>query len=911
MGVLRAAFLALAVLLIVLPAPSSAQDEFLLNDDRVDRDQWVPKAALGPTGAMVVVWMDGRNGTTGFVDFDTYAITIRDPQALGTTVNRRLNDDPPGAIQGYPDVAASPAGSFFCVWEDGRAGNRDIYGAALDTLGLRITPNLRVNDDAGGADQVNARVAPIGSNRYLVVWSDGRQGQGEIFGSFRTAAGAAIGPNRKMSSDPIVGGSYQGEPAVAANAAGLTLVAWLDGREGGSVFGATFDVYGQWLDPSDQPLGSNFKINDTSTAQRNTSVAVAADATLGFVVAWIDRRNGPGDPGDVYAQRFDAARSAVGANRRVNDDPSGRDQRAVRALATPGAAYLLWEDLRGSLGLDSNVEAARVPYDGSPPGSNFRVNVSVPARQGTPAGAWDGRDAILAVWEDARNGGQRPSDIYAVSIRGDGVPRGTETQLNDDAAPNDQRRPRLGRGPGRYLAAWTDLRNLGEDLFCQSITSAGARDGPNYLLWSDDLVQRPQGGVGAVSNSGQGLVAAHIMRGSDPGDIRGFLFPVLGFPPTQSFWISDSLPSSQSTPALTATADGFTAAWLDGRDGGTRIYGQRLGLDGSRIGSNRPLLAVEPIDPVYALDLDGEPAGGYWLCYAEGVSADQRLWLVHLDGALVADQDPVAVSPQISGSRSRPGLGVGSDGRVEVVWLGTSATGYGLTFHQAFDPNGVPLGPPLSFSAPGSITAQATPSIAVAGSRSMVSWSEREDGNWNIWLQGLEGGVSPFTGVLRADQDALSADQIDPSIGFDAAGHSVLIWTDGRATSSGTDILGRVYSFASTAILEPDPPPPAPEPLPESPPRALRVRARPNPFSGSVGLAVDVPASAAGRVKIRVLDVRGGLVATLHDGPVAVGRGILRWNPVDRRAREMASGVYWIVIEGGGERDALRVVLLR
>ncbi|HEY6221788.1 MAG TPA: hypothetical protein VIX13_04560, partial [Candidatus Eisenbacteria bacterium] len=54
-------FLLSLITLAAASAPALAQDEFLINDDRVDRNQWAPQAARGSTGALVVVWMDGRN----------------------------------------------------------------------------------------------------------------------------------------------------------------------------------------------------------------------------------------------------------------------------------------------------------------------------------------------------------------------------------------------------------------------------------------------------------------------------------------------------------------------------------------------------------------------------------------------------------------------------------------------------------------------------------------------------------------------------------------------------------------------------------------------------------------------------------------------------------------------------------
>src|SRR5256885_11731711 len=73
-----------------------AQDEILINDDRLPRSQFGPRPARGSNGTLVVAWADGRNGPDASPDFDIYAVTIRDPLALGSTVNHRINDDNSG-----------------------------------------------------------------------------------------------------------------------------------------------------------------------------------------------------------------------------------------------------------------------------------------------------------------------------------------------------------------------------------------------------------------------------------------------------------------------------------------------------------------------------------------------------------------------------------------------------------------------------------------------------------------------------------------------------------------------------------------------------------------------------------------------------------------------------------------------
>jgi hypothetical protein len=895
--------LLVALLLAPLPRRAAAQDEFLVNDDRIDRNQWAPRAALGRNGTLLIAWMDGRNATPSAIDYDVYLMSLHDPLGLGSSLNRRVNDDAPGPTQGFPDLAASPAGTFLCVWEDSRSGNRDVYAAALDSVGTRITPGLRVNDDAGTSDQLQPRTIPIGSDRFIVVWADGRERQGEIYASYRTAVGAPLGPNWRVTVDPVVGGSYQGAPAAAVGIGGRTLVVWLDGREGGTVFGATFDVYGQWIDGAGAPVGGNFKINDTTGPALCATPTVTADSTLGYVVAWIDRRGQPTDPGDVYAQRFSLTGDPAGANVRVNDDPAGRDQRAVYAASGPGAAVLVWEDARGNLGIDANVFGAIVPYSAAAPGVNFRVNSDFAGRQGAPAAIWDGRDAFLGVWEDGRNGAP---DIFAISFAPDGARRGSDTQLNDDAAPFDQRSPRLGAGPGSYVVTWIDRRNSTDDLYGQWVTAAGAREGENHALWHDNQLDKPVDASSAVSRSGHALVAAQITHFADAGDIRGFFYTTPGTPPVSTFWIGDPLPSAQAAPVAAASDTEFAVLWIDGREGTPRLYGQRLSAGGVPVGGNHPVLSSEPADPIYAYDAVGDDAGGYWLAYAEGASADQRLWLVHLDGNLEPLGAPLGVDPGTPGGRDHPSLGVGSDGRVEVAWLGTGPEGYTHVYHESFGPALTALGASWIEAEPG--RPAAAPSLAVAGSGSVVVWEERGTlGDWSIWLQRFDTGVTAGP-PLRVDQDVTSAEQFDPCSGFDTSGRAVVIWTDLRSRSSGSDILGRSFQFAPTAA---DLPPPAPEPPPPAAPRATRVGpARPNPFSSSTATPVEI-AGPAGRTLARVWDARGRLVATLADGAAPGTRFTLRWDGRDALGRSAASGVYWITVESGGERAATRVVHVR
>jgi len=83
----------------------------------------------------------------------------------------------------------------------------------------------------------------------------------------------------------------------------------------------------------------------------------------------------------------------------------------------------------------------------------------------------------------------------------------------------------------------------------------------------------------------------------------------------------------------------------------------------------------------------------------------------------------------------------------------------------------------------------------------------------------------------------------------------------------------------------------------------------PNPFNPGATIAFDLPAPA--RARVRILNVRGELVATLLDEQRAAGRHLLVWDGRDERGADAAAGVYLVAVDAGGEQACRRVALVR
>ncbi|GJM45311.1 MAG: hypothetical protein DHS20C21_21530 [Gemmatimonadota bacterium] len=100
------------------------------------------------------------------------------------------------------------------------------------------------------------------------------------------------------------------------------------------------------------------------------------------------------------------------------------------------------------------------------------------------------------------------------------------------------------------------------------------------------------------------------------------------------------------------------------------------------------------------------------------------------------------------------------------------------------------------------------------------------------------------------------------------------------------------------AVLTPD----------ERPARLSLEAAAPNPFTEQTELRFDLP--RGGNVRVRVYDVTGRRVRSLHDGWSEPGRNVLEWDGRGDDGEVTPSGVYFVRLEADDERRTTKVIRL-
>jgi hypothetical protein len=131
-------------------------------------------ASDGAAGA-IVTWQDQRSGT-----YDIYAERVG---ALGNPL-WTFNGVPlctASADQNNPAIAADGAGGAIVSWEDNRVGNFDVYGQKVNAAGAVQWGTDGMVACSASNTQNLTRIVSDGNGGGIVTWQDGRAGQVDIY----------------------------------------------------------------------------------------------------------------------------------------------------------------------------------------------------------------------------------------------------------------------------------------------------------------------------------------------------------------------------------------------------------------------------------------------------------------------------------------------------------------------------------------------------------------------------------------------------------------------------------------------------------------------------------------------------------------------------------------------------------
>ncbi|MEO0070499.1 MAG: T9SS type A sorting domain-containing protein [candidate division WOR-3 bacterium] len=554
------------------PDGSPQGGNFRVNDDPIGyANQYEPSVGSDDSGRFVVVWMDGRGNNAW--DWNIFFQRFRfDGTRLGNNIQVTTDD----STQWSPSIGVSPSGEFVISWDDHRRGQGDIYAQIYSSSGEPIGDNFRVNNDNGDADQFGSDVAINQLGEFIIVWTDCRDGQEDIYAQRFDIQGNRIGDEFKINTD--IGGASQNSPSVAATLDGGYWVAWADARAG------NLDIYCQRLARDGTPIGSNFKVNDDSASahQRTSSIGMERQGNIG--IAWDDERNGESD---IYFAVFDSLGKEVGDNIKVNEELPGALHYYPSVAGGKGRFLVTWTEIRGD---EADIYGQFFDREGEPSGGNFRVNSDASGGfQWYSYCALDSFNRAVVVWTDYREG---KAQIFARLYDESGNPQGPEFLVSDPAAEGCYASVAMNSS-GEWVVSWMDLRDGDYNIYCQLFRPDGSRIGGNIRVNTDASAVYQGYPACAISDERRIAIAWEDTRNETYNVYLQWLDSI-GKPLGENERINEPLGFDYDAYSPTCSFDPsgrLVVMFNDEREGygNPQIYCQRFREDGTRVSNNKKI----------------------------------------------------------------------------------------------------------------------------------------------------------------------------------------------------------------------------------------------------------------------------------------------------------------------------------
>lgn len=750
--------------------------------------------------------------------------------------------------------------------------------------------NLQVAPAVAGTDNLPA-MTPDGSGGAILAWFDNRAGNSNIYAQHvdnkgvRTwAAGGAV-----VCNDP----GDQTYPCIVSDGAGGAFVSWHDSRS------ANFDIYAQHLDAKGvAQWAANGKVV-CNAALGQYHLATVADGASGLIATWLDERNGDG--GDIYAQRLNAAGTALwAANGVAVCTASGVQQIPMPVSDGAGGAIVTWTDARGG---GSHVYAQRVSGAGTP---QWTANgVALTATGSSTTIVADNAGGAIVTWGDLNS-------LFAQRVNGAGALLWQAFGVQVCQSGMGQNRPRaISDGAGGAIVTWQDTRASNTtnrpDVYVQRVNGAGA------LLWPATGVAlstavAPQELPELASDGAGGAIVTWQDRRGINYDITARRVTAAGV----AQWTTDGMTvcdaaNVQFYPAIVADGrGGAIVAWYDARGGvGTDLYAQRIDGFG---------LTGDPAPSIVSVrDLPNDQGGHVRITWNAsdrdtfptlGVGA-YGIWRQVTAAAAAAAPSRRAIRTIASGTQATYWEGVGSVlGRGEASYTfvadtfqdstiaGSANTIYMVDAHDATLPRFWSSVPDSGHSIDNLAPAMPAPFTGLySAGASHLDWGpspEHDFASYTLY-RGSTFGFTPDTAHRIAVLTGNHLDDPAPSGSF--------------YKLSATDVHGNESGFAVVAFSTTDATgaPPARELVLERP--------APNPAASTTTLRFALP--RATRVSIMVYDAGGREFRRLTDGDRAAGSSTLSWDLRDESGRPAPGGIYWIRLRADGRTLEQRVALVR
>ena len=297
----------------------------------------------------------------------------------------------------------------------------------------------------------NARTIGSDGGTLHTVWTDGRDGNLEIYYKRSTDAGTTWGADTRLTNSS--GSSYYPAITVSGN---KVMVSWTDNRDG------NYEIYFKKSEDNGNSWSSDVRLTNNSSLSDYPSIDASGN---NVVIAWQDNRDGNYE---VYSKRSVDGGNNWDADQRLSSNSSFSEYPSV--TISGAKVNIAWEDNR-----DGNREIYnKYSTDGgvSWSGENRLTNNS---SQSTSASVTSEGDFVDLTWSDQRDGNW---EIYYKYSFDGGINFGPDQRLTN--ASGNSWYPSISTNDAFIHICWQDARDGNTEVYYKLSTDGGA-------TWSNDL----------------------------------------------------------------------------------------------------------------------------------------------------------------------------------------------------------------------------------------------------------------------------------------------------------------------------------------------------------------------------------------------------------------------------------------
>jgi hypothetical protein len=547
-----------------------------------------------------VAWQDLRNGGPWkyeiyFVRFDT------DGNKIGSDVRVTYSYD---SSRSYRPSLAWTGNEYGIAWYDNRDGNNEIYFTRLDSVGNKISSDVRVTRYIW--DSWNPSLVWNGGG-YGVSWYDSRHGSQEIYFASLDSSGNKIGSDVRVTNYA----SYSRSPSLVWSGSEYG-VSWEDRRDG------NYEIYFARLDSSGNKIGSDVRVTTHDGESYEPSLAWTGSE---YGISWHDYRDGSYE---VYFLSLDSSGNKIGSELRVTEAGGNN---AYPSLVWDGNEYgISWRDSRdtgsgseiyftnikccddvdldtyteceddcndnddemypGAIetcdgkdnDCDGSIDEGCVTGCGSPGkwGSDVRLTYHGMVSD-NPSAVWTGSEYGVA-WHDGRSGGY---DIYFARVDSSGAKIDPPGDVRVSMTAQMSSYPSLTWTGQEYGVSWHDVSDGNNEIYFARLDSSGSKIGSDVRVTFDSAISDQSSLVWTGNEYG--------VSWSDTRDTNEEVYFArldasgnkIGSDVRVSFGAATSAQSS-----LVWTGSDFGVAWHDYRHFNNEIYFARIDASGNKIGSD-------------------------------------------------------------------------------------------------------------------------------------------------------------------------------------------------------------------------------------------------------------------------------------------------------------------------------------